>query len=81
MAEGGDRGDGGGNGGVERALVGIGEVFPIVTEYRDSNQFGLCIIVKKTMFLCVRVCACVCVFVFLCFCVFVFLCVLCVLCI
>lgn len=35
MAEGGDRGGGGGNGGVESALVGIGEAFPIVTEYRD----------------------------------------------
>ncbi len=34
VAEGGDRGGGGGNGVVESALVGIGEVFPIVTEYR-----------------------------------------------
>ena len=35
VAEGGDRGGGGGNGVVESALVGIGDVFPMVIEYRN----------------------------------------------
>jgi len=61
--------------GVESALTGIGEVFPIVVEDIDLNQFGWDVIVKKKQpplffsinyvnFFCVL---CVYVCVFLCF--------------